>query len=135
LFPHVPQLFGSNFVSVQTPEHSERPPVHPPPLQLLFVHVPLEQTMPQPPQLFGSVEASTHAPPPQLIFGAAHEHFPSRHFVPPVHVIPQPPQFEPSVCTSTHALAQFAVGAVQLVPQPPMSQTWVGGHTLVQLPQ
>jgi hypothetical protein len=62
--PHAPQLFGSNWMSVQTPLQSESELGHPPEPQLLFRHWPVVHTIPQPPQLLGSVAALTQAPPP-----------------------------------------------------------------------
>jgi hypothetical protein len=111
-------------VSVQTPAQRVRELGQPddPPHEL-FTQEPLEQTIPQPPQFSGSDDAFTHAPPPQLMSGAAHEHVPDTHVVPPVHVMPQPPQFRSSVETSTHAPAQSARVDVQLVAHPPLLQT------------
>jgi hypothetical protein len=137
LFPHAPQLFGSNWRSVQTPEQRASDPGHPDvePPQVLFTHCPVGQTIPQPPQLFGSVAASTQAPPPQLICGAAHEQTPLTHVAPPVHAIPQPPQFVDEVRTLTQASAQSASGAVQFVVQVPLSQTWGDVQALGHEPQ
>jgi hypothetical protein len=131
----VPQLFGSNCVSVQTPEHSFSELGHPPLPHELLVQVPDAQTIPHPPQLSGSFAAFTHAPPPQLMSGAAHEHFPLTQVVPPVHVIPQPPQLLLSRRTSTQDPAQSASVPVQLVAQPLLSQTAPLGQTFVHEPQ
>jgi len=108
-------------VSVQTPEQSVSELGQPPedPAHVLFTHCPEGHTIPHPPQLLGSVAASTQAPPPQLIIGAAHEQEPAWQTVPPVQTIPQPPQSVGVVRTSTHAFAQSASGGVQLVVQVP----------------
>ena len=123
MFPHEPQLAGSNCVSLHTPLHSVSELGQPELPHELFTHLPVAQTIPQPPQLSGSFDASTHSPPPQLIIGAAHVQAPLTHEVPPVHVIPQPPQSSGSVSGSMQALAQSASGLVQLSAHEPLSQT------------
>jgi hypothetical protein len=128
-------LFGSNFVSVHTPEQSVSELGQPPVPQLLFRHVPDVHAIPHPPQLSGSFAAFTHAPPPQLMSGAAHVHFAATQVVPPVQVIPQPPQLSASVCTSTHDPAQSASTPLQLVAHPLLSQTAPVGQALVHDPQ
>lgn len=121
-------------VSVQTPLHRVSDCGHPPPLQLLFVHCPLVHWMPQPPQLSGSLDASTHAP-PHWIRGATHTHRAPAQVSPPVQRMLHPPQLSESVCTSTHAPTQSAVGGGQLVAHDPAAQTSVGAHAFVQSPQ
>jgi hypothetical protein len=123
LVPHFPQLFGSNCVSLHTPLHSVSELGQPELPHELLTHFPAAHAIPQPPQLSGSFEASTHSPPPQLIIGAAHVQVPETHVVPPVHVIPQPPQSSGSVSGSMQALAQSASGVVQLSAHVPLSQT------------
>jgi hypothetical protein len=107
---------------VQTPSQRTSDPGQPPPPQLLSLHCPLVQTMPQPPQFSGSFDAFTHAPLHWMI-GGEQTHCAFTHASPPVHRMPQPPQFSGSVWTSVHAPAQLAVGGGQLVEHDPPAHT------------
>jgi hypothetical protein len=81
-----------------------RPPPHP-----LVVHWPFEHSappvhcFPHAPQLFGSLDSSTHVP-LHDVSPPVHPHLPALHVVPPVHATPHAPQFASSVFGSTHAL-------------------------------
>jgi hypothetical protein len=142
--PHIPQLFGSLFVSTHWPMHAELPTAQLTP-HWLSLHVatpPMGGTgghgLLQPPQLFRSVLGSTHAF-PQRMNGFWHwkSHLPPLHtgaeFGGGMHTAPQAPQFDVSPPVSTHdaphvvLLPQSAmhtppwhtVPLVQAVPQAP----------------
>jgi len=105
LFPHVPQLRRSVFVSVQMPLHDVRPPPHThlAPMQL----APLLHTLPHAPQSNGSVVRSTHAfaqsvrPGPHVAV-----HTPSEQTWLGPHLIPQPPQLSGSLFVSVQTPEQ-----------------------------
>ena len=83
-------------MSVQTPVHKTREPGQPLSPQLLSVHRPVGQTIPQPPQLSGSLDAFTHAP-LHWMTGAEQMQFALTHVSPPVQRMPQPPQLSASL--------------------------------------
>jgi hypothetical protein len=126
----------------QLPAQSVWPVAHtvPPSTGTVLTQTPPEhawlapQTVPQPPQLFASVDVSTHVP-PHRSSGVAHWHDPDRHVVPPPQTWPQAPQLELSELRSTHPPLHTLRGDVQLALQAPELQTWVPVHAVVQLPQ
>jgi hypothetical protein len=86
--PQLPQLSGSDCVSVHVPAHCCCPPVHGFaahwPLTQLSV---LEQVRPQAPQL-PVLEFSVTQLPPQSTWPVGHVHAPPAHDLPPVQVTP-----------------------------------------------
>ncbi len=88
--PHWPQLFGSYFVSVQTPPQSELPAaVH---VHVPATHaVPLGQASPHFPQFFASLAVSTHCP-PHATSDVGQAQAPFTQSVPVGQASPHPPQ-------------------------------------------
>jgi hypothetical protein len=101
--PHPPQLFGSFFVSTQSPQ-SVVPGGHTQSPFRQFLKAPLHW-LPQLPQLALSDDVSTQTP-LQLVSPSGHVQTPFSQDLPPVQVTPQPPQLLLSVLTSMHALPQ-----------------------------
>ena len=97
------------------------------------------QTVPQPPQLLGSVLVSTQLS-VQRMNGAVHwkSHFPPLQtdlpFVGAEHTTPHFPQLEVALEVSTHEPLQF-VNVPQSVPQLPPLHTMPEPHLFVQFPQ
>jgi hypothetical protein len=75
-------------------------------VQVPAAHWPLSHTVPQVPQLFGSIDVSTHAP-SQLTSGAEHVQEPFTHVCPAAQALPHEPQFMTFALTSTHAPLQL----------------------------
>jgi hypothetical protein len=65
---------------------------------------PPEQTSPQTPQLFASVDVLTHVPPHDVRPVAHPEHAPFTHVWPLRHALPHAPQLLVSVCRFAHEL-------------------------------
>ena len=129
---HCPQLLGSEVVSTQLPSHAVRlsPQLvaHAP-----FMHVPVPQELPQPPQFNGSLSRSVQVPPQHPGF------VPLKHEAPqdpqlskscepseqlllqqsgrsPPQPLPQPPQLLASLVVATHAPSQaVGKGSVQVI--------------------
>jgi hypothetical protein len=84
---------------------------------LLLQTWPLEQVVPQLPQLVAS-EATQE--PPQESCPDAHLHTPLWQVCPPEQGLPQTPQLLPSELVSTHADPQSICGELQVMPVPPV---------------
>ena len=107
--PHMPQLRGSSFKSVQ----KSLPPQGVNPEFAVQPHIPLEhapkvisQSLPHPPQFVGSDVVSMHAP-PQISAPGLQEHWPEMQTPPDPHVLPQVPQLFTSEDKSAHTSVQF----------------------------
>lgn len=59
-------------------------------------------TLPQAPQLFGSLATLLQVPPHERV-PSRHAHFPAVHVCPPAHAVPHAPQLAESLVGSTHA--------------------------------
>ena len=114
--PQAPQLLAEVLMFVSQPfaglwSQSAKPPLQKPMAQAPLVHagVPLgtEQTVPQPPQLVGSVCSFTQVL-LQSVEPAGHvaAHTPAVHVCPLGQAVPQPPQLVGSVCSFTQVLLQ-----------------------------
>ncbi len=111
LWPHWPQFCGSFWVSVHAPLHEVSPPVH---AHWPLVQIPLAQTVPQPPQFWGSVCVSVQVV-PQRLWPVAHgaTQVPEMQRSLAAHWVAQLPQCAGSVAGLVQALPQ----AIWLVPQ------------------
>jgi hypothetical protein len=95
---------------------------------------PAGHTVPQAPQLFGSVAVSVQVP-LQLVSPATGQlHPPSAQTSPAAHCTPQRPQLFGSVARSVQVPLQFTSPAVEQV-QTPSAQMSPAGHTTPQAPQ
>jgi threonine dehydratase len=134
--PHIPQLFGSLWRSLQRTPHRLLPPRHSTP------HAPFEQTSPaaqamaQAPQFAGSLFVSTQRPLHSTV-GAPHTevHTPPEQtsFIP--QAVPQAPQFAGSVSVLTQRLPHLVVPPEHWSAQAPIEQTSPAAHALPQPPQ
>lgn len=103
--PQAPQFLKSVFVSTQEPLHMTPDPFghwQAPPMQLPLLH-----EFPQSPQLFGSLEVSTHVPP--------HERWPApQRQLPSMQACPAPVQFASLVQWTQRLVAVSHSGVVPL---------------------
>jgi len=104
------------------------------------VHAPCEQTgvaagqtLPQAPQLRGSLWVAVQTPPLHLRPWFGQPHLPWLQEVPPVHRMPHPPQFELSFCSSAQVAPQTERPDGQT--QAPPLQVWPIGQTWPHAPQ
>jgi hypothetical protein len=137
LFPHVPQFALSERRSTHAPLHTVSGAVHvAAQAPLLQTGVMPEHTVPQAPQLFGSVVTSTQVSPHALV-PAGHEHVFAAHSLPPVHFVPHPPQLAGSLVVSTHAPVQLvsAPQPVAVVTHWPELHTSPAPHAVPHAPQ
>lgn len=104
--PHVPQLFTSAWVKVHTPLQVAWPGKHWA-WQLKPVHTwPEGHTVPQPPQLLGSLRETQVLP--QRMVPAAHWQVDAEQVPPVPHDAPHAPQFAGSVTVLVHSPLQVA---------------------------
>jgi hypothetical protein len=102
-------------------------------------HIPPEQTwpvghtLPQAPQLFGSLWVAVHTP-EQRASPFVHAQLPFWHVVAPVQVVPHPPQLLLSVCSFTHEDPHRVRLAAHVIAHLPLEQTFPM-QTSPQVPQ
>jgi hypothetical protein len=106
---HPPQFAGSSWMSTQAllqsvsaPASESQDVAHAPSTQNAPPPSIALQTLPQPPQLFGSLCVAVQTP-LQRVPSLAHRQVPAWQVVPLPQRMPQPPQLELSVCSSTQA--------------------------------
>jgi hypothetical protein len=135
-WPHWPQLALSMLRFLQTPGGQSVKPVGqppPPPPQAPFEQVaPLEQTLPQLPQLFGSVRVLVQPVPVQKVWPFAHLQTWLVQVVPAGQTLPHLPQLFGSLFeTQTLLQSRWPVGHLQT----PLPQAEPVGQTRPQAPQ
>ena len=119
--PQAPQLFWSNCVLTQVPEHSVVPPKHIAEHMPNWQAWPVGQVRPQAPQFVGSVNVFTQRP-LQSVSPPPQKQRPPKQL--PGHVMPQPPQFAVSFCVFTHAPEHSVSPMVQPATHAPAVHTW-----------
>ncbi len=141
--PHAPQFIGSVVVSTQAVPHIIRgaaqvvTAMHAPAVQIC----PVGQTLPQRPQLRGSMFRMVHPTEPvpvgQQVLPAAHAqvHAPALQMRPVRQVVPHAPQLRGSLRVSTHAPPQRVWPVGQIARHVPVVHDWPVGHALPQRPQ
>ena len=106
----------------------------------LVVHAPAEQTwpagqtMPQPPQLVGSLLVSVQTP-RQRVPLSKQPQLPLWQLVPPPQRTPHAPQSRLLVCRSTHALPHVVSPVAQAPVHSPDEQSWLPVQALPHVPQ
>lgn len=93
-----------------------------------------EHSVPQLPQLSGSDDLSTHAP-PHTSWPAGHAHWPSVHACDAPHLVPQLPQLSRSLSKSTQVPPQKSVLPGQLELHVPPRHAIAVPHDVEQSPQ
>src|SRR5207249_2506366 len=145
LAPQEPQLLLSlerllSQPSLATPLQLPKPLLqiseHEPPEHTAVADGPPGQTTPQPPQLLGSLDVLTHAP-PHLVVPPLHVsvQLPETHASPAAHAWPQLPQFAESLERSTHDAPHFVVPLPHSATHAPDTHSSPDVHALAHAPQ
>jgi hypothetical protein len=149
--PQAPQLVAAVWVSASqpsaaTPLQSPKPAaqrtmLHTPAVQPAVVVLGGAQTVPQAPQLAGSMEVLAHwltpPSPPQVTSGAAQvvPHAPPEQTWPAAQVVPHDPQLALSVWRLAHPPPQTARPAPHEAAQTPAAHDWPAGQAVPHAPQ
>jgi hypothetical protein len=103
-------------------------------------HLPFEQTwpvghtLPQPPQLLGSLVVSLQTP-LHRISGFVQAQVPFWQLVPPVQLVPHPPQLVGSICSFTHEAPHCMRPAPHIIMHVPFEQALPMPQLTLHLPQ